>query len=174
MVGVAYNPDNCAFVFNQALNANQFNGSVNFSNNSSTHIVLWDFVEQKLYWVNSQTNIIDAEIGSGGNCKFKADINYVGTVPAVLGEVAPQAPSFYYRYTCVATNGVAPFTYQWSIKTGPFIANTIVGSSTSQNVDLEATGQFGSSISIIRCRVTDAEGCKTTAYFFAFVAPELG
>lgn len=64
MVGIAYNPNNCAFISSQTLNANQFNGNVRYSNNSTTHNLLWDFVEQKIYWVNTQNNIIDAELSS--------------------------------------------------------------------------------------------------------------
>lgn len=63
MIGQPYNPDNCAFVTNQALNTNQFNGNVPYSSNNTTHLVLWDFVDNKLLWVNSQTNVIESEIG---------------------------------------------------------------------------------------------------------------
>jgi len=68
MVGVPYNPDNCTFVANQALNANQFNGVVPNAVNTSNHLLLWDFIDEKLYWVNSLTNIIEHELpdGSGG------------------------------------------------------------------------------------------------------------
>jgi hypothetical protein len=64
MVGQAYNPNNCAFVTNQALNANQF-GNAPYSSNNTNHLVLWDFVENKILWVNSQTNLIESEIGGG-------------------------------------------------------------------------------------------------------------
>lgn len=69
MVGVPYNPDNCTFVASQALNANQFNGVVPDAVNTSNHLLLWDFIDEKLYWVNSLTNIIEHELpdGSGGN-----------------------------------------------------------------------------------------------------------
>lgn len=63
MVGQPYNPDNCVFVSSQTLNANQFNGNVPFSTNNTTHNILWDFVEKKLYWVNTLTNLIESEIG---------------------------------------------------------------------------------------------------------------
>lgn len=63
MIGQPYNPDNCAFVTNQALNTNQFNGNVPYSSNNTTHLVLWDFVDNKLLWVNSQNNVIESEIG---------------------------------------------------------------------------------------------------------------
>ena len=68
MVGVPYNPDNCTFVASQALNANQFNGVVPDAVNTSNHLLLWDFIDEKLYWVNSLTNIIEHELpdASGG------------------------------------------------------------------------------------------------------------
>jgi hypothetical protein len=68
MVGVPYNPDNCTFVASQALNANQFNGVVPNAVNTSNHLLLWDFIDEKLYWVNSLTNIIEYELpdASGG------------------------------------------------------------------------------------------------------------
>lgn len=158
MVGIAFNPDNCAFIANQALNTNQFNGNVQFSANSSNHTVLWDFVEQKLYWVNTLTNIIDAELPGNNACDFVADINYVG-------ETEPG-----YIYTCVPANGVAPYTYQWSLKAAPQADFTIPGSTTSQNVTVLTSGVLGQEFyaSLLQCRVTDAEGCKTTATFLAY------
>jgi hypothetical protein len=63
MVGQPYNPDNCAFLSSQALNANQLNPNVPYSTNNTTHLILWDFVEKKILWVNSQTNLIESEIG---------------------------------------------------------------------------------------------------------------
>ncbi len=66
MIGQPFNPDNCLFVANQALNAGQF-GAVPNTSNQSNHTVLWDFVENKLYWVNTLTNLIEREIdGAGG------------------------------------------------------------------------------------------------------------
>ena len=67
MIGLPFNPNNCLFVANQALNANQFNGIVPNASNTSNHTVLWDFVDSKIYWVNTLTNIIEREIdGLGG------------------------------------------------------------------------------------------------------------
>lgn len=62
MIGLPFNPDNCLFVANQAANANQFNANVPDVSNNSNHTVLWDFVDSKLYWVNTLTNIIEREI----------------------------------------------------------------------------------------------------------------
>lgn len=171
MVGVPYNPSNCAFIANQALNANQFNGNVNYSTNNTTHLTLWDFVEQKIYWVNSQTNIIEAEIPGASACDFFADITYVGTVtpPQLQGQIGVQAVENYYQYTCTPTNGSAPYTYDWSIETAPATTFAIVGSSTSQSVVLNNISQFGGASGLIRCEVTDAEGCITQAYFLAYV-----
>ena len=64
MVGTTYNPNDCAFISSQALNSNQFNSSVPYSNNKTTHNVLWDFVAEKLYWVNTLSGIIESEISS--------------------------------------------------------------------------------------------------------------
>ena len=67
MIGLPFNPDNCLFVANQAVNANQFNGVVPNASNTSNHTVLWDFIDSKIYWVNTLTNIIEREIdGLGG------------------------------------------------------------------------------------------------------------
>jgi hypothetical protein len=159
MVGIAFNPDNCAFIASQALNTNQFNGNVQFSSNSSNHTVLWDFVEQKLYWVNTLTNIIDAELPGEKSCDFSADINYVGESEGI------------YTYICNPANGVAPYTYKWTIKAAPQSDFTLVGSSTLQSVNLETTGLLGQEIflSHLQCRVTDAEGCITTTTFLPYV-----
>jgi hypothetical protein len=79
MTGVPFNPDNCIFVANQALNANQFRGVLN-SSNTTNHTVLWDIVEEKLYWVNTLTNIIEREIPGTSSLDLSATINYVGVV----------------------------------------------------------------------------------------------
>lgn len=64
MIGLPYNPNNCTFLLNQALNANQFNPNVPDASNSVPHIFMWDFVDNKFYWVNSLTNIIVKELGA--------------------------------------------------------------------------------------------------------------
>jgi hypothetical protein len=74
MVGVPYNPDNCTFVASQALNANQFNGAVPDAVNTSNHLLLWDFIDEKLYWVNSLTNIIEHELPDASNGQNEAYI----------------------------------------------------------------------------------------------------
>ena len=85
MIGQAYNPNNCAFVSNQALNANQFNGSVPYSSNNTNHLVLWDFVEKKLLWVNSITNIIESEINSYQSTGFQYEVGqYVASEGGVI------------------------------------------------------------------------------------------
>jgi len=85
MVGQAYNPSNCSFVTNQGLNANQFNGSVPYSSNNTNHLVLWDFVEKKLLWVNSITNIIESEINSYQSTGFQYEVGqYVASEGGVI------------------------------------------------------------------------------------------
>jgi hypothetical protein len=91
MVGVPYNSNNCAFVTNQALNVDQFNGNVPYSSNNTNHLVLWDFVDMKLLWVNSKTNIIEAEIGGGGGLQIpRPEINIgKATVETGYGSAQP-------------------------------------------------------------------------------------
>lgn len=166
MIGVAYNPANCAFISNQAVNANQFNGNVPYSSNPTTHLVLWDFIDERLYWVNSQTNIIEAEIPGSSACNFIADISYFGTVTPPAGPVG--RPAEYYRYVCAPINGNAPYTFQWSLKSGPNNNYSIVGSTTNSYVDLNLDVQnLGYSLSYLQCKVTDANGCITSATFLA-------
>lgn len=157
MVGVPFNPDNCAFIANQALNTNQFNGNVPNSANSTTHTVLWDFVEQKLYWVNTQTNIIEAELPGTNSCDFYADINYVGS-----GESG-------FTYNCVSFNGVAPYTYQWSLEAAPQADFTIVSGIATSSVTIATTELKTINFGLLKCLVTDAEGCKTIATFMPYV-----
>jgi hypothetical protein len=64
MIGLLYNPNNCVFITAQALNANQFNPNVPDASNNIPHLFLWDFVDNKFYWVNSLTNIIVKELGA--------------------------------------------------------------------------------------------------------------
>jgi hypothetical protein len=63
MIGAAYNPDNCIFIVNQALNANQFS-SVPNSSNQTNHNVLWDIQSNSLIWVDTKTNLIEYELKS--------------------------------------------------------------------------------------------------------------
>lgn len=159
MVGVAYNPNNCAFISNQARNANQFNGNVPYSTNNTNHLVLWDFVAEKLYWVNSVTNIIEAELPKGNSCDFTADINFSSQIRGV------------FTFICIPTNGVAPYTYDWSLEAAPKIDFAISGSSTSQTVLLTPSLSELQTIylGLLKCVVTDAEGCKTTASFMPYL-----
>jgi len=71
MIGQPFNSNNCLFVANQALNAGQF-GAVPNTSNQSNHTVLWDFVENKLYWVNTLTNLIEREIDGAGGVQNEA------------------------------------------------------------------------------------------------------
>lgn len=65
MIGQPYNPNNCGFLSNQALNTNQGNDNVPNGANNPPHILLWDFVENKIQWVNSLTNIVERELSGG-------------------------------------------------------------------------------------------------------------
>ena len=80
MVGVAFNPNNCAFLSNQAFNANQFDTDVPNAGNTTVHTVLWDFIAGKIYWVDAKTNLIQYEIPGVNAGNLFADIGYVGAV----------------------------------------------------------------------------------------------
>jgi hypothetical protein len=71
MIGQPFNSNNCLFVANQALNAGQF-GAVPNTSNQTNHTVLWDFVANKLYWVNTLTNLIEREIDGAGGIQNEA------------------------------------------------------------------------------------------------------
>lgn len=90
MIGIPYNPDNCAFISNQALNSNQFNPNVPQSSNSTNHTILWDFVEKKLYWVNTLTNIIEKEFPSGSGSGNELYSNYTGVSSEFLATPVQQ------------------------------------------------------------------------------------
>jgi hypothetical protein len=81
MIGTPYNPDNCTFLASQALNANQFNPNVPDTGNLTTHNLLWDFVENKMYWVDTKTNLIVQELSSGGTSIgiAEVDVTFVNT-----------------------------------------------------------------------------------------------
>lgn len=76
MIGQPYNPDQCAFLLNQALNANLFNPNVPDASNNTNHIVLWNFIESKLLWVNTITNLIESEIGGIPTLQQVLDFNH--------------------------------------------------------------------------------------------------
>jgi len=105
MVGVPFNPDNCIFISNQALNANQF-GAVPNASNQSNHTILWDTVESKLYWVNTLTNIIEKEFPSGSGSGNELSSNYTGAnstytmtlSPAVYGNNYILLPAGTYNF----------------------------------------------------------------------------
>jgi hypothetical protein len=89
MIGQPYNPNNCCFLANQALNANQFDPNVPDTANTSVYILLWDFVSNKILWVDARTNIIKQELGGGGGIQNEAyskvsagpfDLNTINTV----------------------------------------------------------------------------------------------
>lgn len=160
MVGVAYNPNNCAFISNQARNANQFNGNVPYSTNNTNHLVLWDFVENKLIWVNSVTNIIEAELPKGNSCDFTADINFSSQIRGV------------FTFICIPTNGVAPYTYDWSLEAAPKIDFVFDSATNLQGVDITFGEDISGLIAVtqLNCKVTDSLGCKTTASFLVYTA----
>jgi hypothetical protein len=80
MIGVPFNPNNCTFLASQALNANQLNPNVPDTGNLTTHNLLWDFVENKMYWVDTKTNLIVQELSSGGSIGIaEVDVTFVNT-----------------------------------------------------------------------------------------------
>jgi hypothetical protein len=75
------------------------------------------------------------------------------------------------------TGGTAPYTYSWSIVQGPFVGHTINGVTNAADLNLECIGANGLQngeetvkISSIRLDVTDAAGCKESAYY-TFASP---
>ena len=158
MIGVPFNPDDCAFVANQALNANQFTDSLPLagSSNNSTHTILWDFVLEKLYWVDTKTNLIEHEIPGADACNFSAVVNYTDTT-----QTGP-------RFTCVPSNGTAPYTYAWALKSAPTDDYAIVGSATTAIVQLDPVTLNNPALSLATCTVTDAEGCVTSGFALVY------
>lgn len=65
-IGFPFNPDQCAFISSAALNSNQSDPNVLDTDNLTPHNLLWNFVENKIQWVNTLTNIIVQELGGGG------------------------------------------------------------------------------------------------------------
>jgi hypothetical protein len=156
MIGVPFNPDDCAFIANQAFNANQFNDVVPTASNNSTHTILWDFVLEKLYWVDTKTNLIEHEIPSDAACNFSAVVNYTDST-----ETGP-------RFTCVPSNGTAPYTYAWSLKSAPTDDYAIVGSAITAIVQLDPVTLNNPALSLATCKVTDAEGCVTSGFSLVY------
>lgn len=66
MIGQPFNPNNCCFIANQALNANQFDPNVPDSGNNMVCVLMWDFVANTLIWVDAKTNLILRELAGGG------------------------------------------------------------------------------------------------------------
>jgi hypothetical protein len=64
MIGVPYNPAQCCFLLSQSLNANQFDPNVP-NTGVTPHNLLWNFVENKLQWVETLVGgIIVQELGA--------------------------------------------------------------------------------------------------------------
>ena len=57
-IGFPFNSDQTCFIRSAALNDNQFNPNVPSADNLIPCNLLWDFVENKLQWVNTLDNII--------------------------------------------------------------------------------------------------------------------
>jgi hypothetical protein len=110
MIGVPYNPNNCIFITNQALNADQFNPNVPDAGNTTTHNMLWDTANKSLIWVDTKTNLIVFEINGGGGLPFGNDVGVVDAYQAIISGAT-------------LTDG-----YAFEIK----IANTNTGASTLQ------------------------------------------
>lgn len=113
MIGVPYNPENCAFITNQALNSNQFNGNVPNSSNLSNHTILWDFIEEKLYWVNTLTNIIEREFPSGSGGANEVYSAYTGFDSVYLANLTAQV---FGNNFLQLDAGTYNFELEWDIK----------------------------------------------------------
>jgi PKD repeat protein len=164
MIGVAFNPSNCVFLENQALNSNQFaNPSAPDSANTTVHTILWDFVAQKIYWVDAKTNIIQHEIPGANAGNLFADISYEGVTVSGL------------EFKANPTGGTAPYTYLWSFESSPKNNWSFNGSSTNQSVFVIPADADPTKISMVKCKVTDAEGRIVSAdhmiYDLAYIIP---
>jgi hypothetical protein len=145
-----FNPDDCIFVANQASNADQFRGT--FSN-IPNHTVLWDIVREKLYWVNTLTNDIIYELPGSSVCDLSVGITYTANP-------TPET----YTFTALGSLGLAPYTYVWSLFSGPFNDFAITGGGTTSVVTIDNTAFPASGKSLLSCKVTDANGCVADNY----------
>jgi hypothetical protein len=135
MIGVPFNPNNCIFIANQALNSNQFDPNVPDTGNLTTHTLLFDTVNNSLIWVNTKTNIIVQETsGSGAGVIYEqatVDITSDGlgseTLTIALNNAAPIALN---KSTAISFTVPAPVL-------GTVITNTSTG----------ATAELGALIS---------------------------
>ena len=93
MIGQPFNPDECCFLLSQSLNANQFNPNVPDTENLIPHNLLWNFVENKLQWINAKDNLIVQELGAGTSVNFP--LRNIITVDILYGNDAQAAISPY-------------------------------------------------------------------------------
>jgi len=152
MIGVPYNPDNCAFISNQALNSNQFNPNVPQASNSTNHTILWDFVEKRLYWVNTLTNIIEKEFpygNAGGNELFSY---YTGFNSTYLANVTPTV--FGNNYILLDA-GTYNFELEWDIREGNPVTFGRVYAEIRTNTNQSITTASGSDV-VLSQRLTTA------------------
>ena len=101
MIGQPFNPAECCFLLNQSLNANQFDPNVPNTDNLIPHNLLWNFVENKLQWVNTRDNLIAQELGAGTSIVWPQ--RNVITVDGVFGNDA--------------LAGVNPYSTEYAFKT---------------------------------------------------------
>jgi hypothetical protein len=136
MIGVPYNPDNCAFISNQALNSNQFNPNVPQASNSSNHTILWDFIEKKLYWVNTLTNIIEKEFPSGNAGGNELLSNYTGFNSTYLANITP---TVYGNNYIILYDVTYNFELEWDIREGTPVTFGEVFAEIRTNTDQSIT-----------------------------------
>ena len=112
MIGVAFNPDNCIFITNQSLNANQFNPNVPDAGTNEVHTLLYDTVSTSFIWVDTKTNLIVFELSGTPGQKvydgfFQRVTDVVGTIAANNGKALFQtaAASNTTGLTTVAASG---------------------------------------------------------------------
>lgn len=110
MIGAVYNPDNCIFITQQALNANQFNSNVPYSSNRVIHNLLWDAVNNALYWVDTTTNEIVLEIMSG-RLPYANDTGVADAIQVSIPGLTTLSPGYVFEVNVAATN-TGPTTLQ--------------------------------------------------------------
>jgi len=92
MIGIPFDSEQCAFIASAALNSNQGDSAVPDTNNLRPHNLVWNFVENKLQWVDTLSNLIVQELAGGGGSAITNeayaivsagpfDLNTINSVP---------------------------------------------------------------------------------------------
>ena len=176
MVGVAFNPNNCVFLANQALNAGQFNSNVPDSANTTVHTVLWDFIAGKIYWVDAKTNIIQYEIPSVIDGNLFADIAYLGVDEGgynfKVNATGGRGNSILTVNTLVGGTGYVDGTYDVNVS-GGLGTGAVFTITVSGGVVTSASGVYGGTGYAVGDVLTLVGGNNNATITVATIAPYL-